>query len=88
MVVGVLVVSVLGSVVARLLGRPQLVGPLGAPALILTGWAFFGHLITLDDEFPGGWSNPERSTKVSYHSLLELGVKLILFCATCWAIFH
>ena len=22
-------------------------------------WAFVGHLITIDDDIPGGWSNPD-----------------------------
>ena len=87
-VVGVVVLSLLCSVGARLLGRPQFVVPIGSPALVLTAWAFFGHLITLDDDFPGGWSNPERSAKFVYQSLLALALKLTVFCLTCWAIFY
>lgn len=26
-----------------------------------SAWAFFGHLITSDDDAPGGWSNPDCS---------------------------
>jgi hypothetical protein len=87
-VVGVVVLSLRCSVGARLLGRPQFVVSIGSPALVLTAWAFSGHLITLDDDFPGDWSNPERSAKFVYQSLLALAVKLIFFCLTCRAIFY
>ena len=86
--VGVVILSLLCSVGARLLGRPQFVVPIGSPALVLTAWAFFGHLVTLDDDFPGGWSNPERSAKFVYQSLLAIAVKLILLCLACWAVFY
>lgn len=86
-VVGVLILSLLCSVGARLFGRPQLVVPLGSPALVLTGWAFLGHLITLDDDAPGGWSNPERSRKVWMRSLWILAALMVLFGVTCWAVF-
>ena len=84
--VGVLVLSLLCSVGARLLGRPQFVVPLGSPALVLTGWAFFGHLIALDDDAPGGWSNPERSRKLWVRSLLTLAGLMGLFGLSCWAV--
>ena len=85
-VTGVLVVSLLGSIAARFFGRPQLVVPLGVPALILTGWAFFGHLVTLDDDAPGGWSNPERSRKTWLSSLAILAGLLLLFGVACWVV--
>jgi hypothetical protein len=86
-VIGVIVLSLLCSVCIRLLGRPQLVVPLGSPALVLTGWAFFGHLMTLDDDAPGGWSNPERSRRTWMRSLLNLAGLMVLFGVTCWAVF-
>ena len=86
-VVGVLLLSLLCSVGARLLGRPQFVVPLGFPALVLTGWALFGHLITLDDDAPGGWSNPERSRRFWMRSLLTVAGLMVLFGVTCWAVF-
>jgi hypothetical protein len=49
------------------------------PLIILTGWAFIGHLVTLDDDFPGGWSNPAGSRRFLGSSLLELLVKGIIF---------
>jgi len=24
-----------------------------------SGWLFIGQLVTIDDDFPGGWSNPD-----------------------------
>lgn len=35
----------------------------------------FGHLVTLDDDMPGEWSNPEGSKKLWHGSLLTLAVK-------------
>jgi hypothetical protein len=34
--------------------------PIGVVALVLfIGWPVVGTLITLDDDMPGGWSNPD-----------------------------
>jgi hypothetical protein len=38
----------------------------------LSAWAFFGHLITADDDFPEGWSNPDGKQPFPW---LELGTK-------------
>ena len=51
------------------------------PLVVLSGWAFFGHLITLDDDAPGGWSNPERSGAIWRRSLLQLCLKGVAFAA-------
>lgn len=45
----------------------------------LSGWAAFGLLITLDDDMPGEWSNPERSPKIWRRSLIEFAVKFFIF---------
>ncbi|WP_369600082.1 hypothetical protein AAIA72_09480 [Hahella sp. SMD15-11] len=37
-------------------------------------WVAVGHLITLDDDMPGEWSNPDENKKHWHQSLL------ILFC--------
>ena len=71
--------SVSACAAAFLVGAKQVGMWLGAPALVLAGWALFGHLITLDDDAPGRWSNPERSAVVWKLSLGELSVKLTLF---------
>jgi len=41
----------------------------------LSIWMAFGHLVTLDDDMPGEWSNPENSPKIWKSSLFELAVK-------------
>ena len=52
---------------------------LGAPALIVTGWAAIGHMVTLDDDFPGGWSNNEGSKRFFLISLLWLLAETVVF---------
>jgi hypothetical protein len=55
-----------------------------APLIVLSGWAFFGHLITIDDDLPGAWSNPEGSRTIWRASLLQLLVKGGIFAlVTC-----
>ena len=49
---------------------PYAIGLLG-----LLAWATIGHLVTLDDEMPGGWSNAEESRKVWRLSLAGLVAK-------------
>jgi hypothetical protein len=82
-VIATVAASLVGSVAARVIGWPKLVVPLGMPAVLLTGWAFVGHLVTLDDDAPGGWSNPERSSELWRQSLLNLGILLAVLCGTC-----
>ncbi len=50
-----------------------------APGLFLLGWAFLGHFVTLDEDMPGEWSNPQDSKKVWYSSVVELLLKLLAF---------
>jgi hypothetical protein len=34
--------------------------PVGATlGVLLIGWPLIGTLVTIDDDFPGGWSNPD-----------------------------
>jgi hypothetical protein len=49
-----------------------------APAVVLSTWIFVGHLVTLDDDWPGGWSNTDGSQKVWIASLRDLLWKLVL----------
>jgi len=49
------------------------------PALALSAWAFGGHLVTLDDDARGGWSNPEGSTAIWRESLRHLAIKFFVF---------
>jgi hypothetical protein len=67
---------------ARSLGRLSIV-----PALVLTGWASVGHLVTLDDDATGEWSNPGGSRKVWLSSLRELLIKVALFAAALALLF-
>jgi len=47
----------------------------------LAAWVAFGHLITLDDDMPGEWSNPESDKKLWRKSLAVMAVKLLVFAA-------
>lgn len=60
---------------------------LGAPALIITGLVVLGHFVTLDDDFPGGWSNPDGSKKHFYRSLLWLLGEVTCFVVALLAVF-
>ena len=64
---------------AELLGKG-----IAVPLAFLSGWAFLGHLITIDDELPGGWSNPEGSRAIWRRSLAEMVLKMVLFVASIW----
>jgi len=70
------------SALAAALGRQnELAMWLGAPALFVSGLAFAGHLVTLDDDMPGEWSNSGDSKKLWHLSLGELLLKAIVFFA-------
>ena len=81
-----MLVSYVASGAALLLGSYSLGRQMVVPALVLSGWAFIGHLITIDDELPGEWSNPEGSRKIWRASVAELAVKFIFF-ATALVLF-
>ena len=83
-VIGVFLASVVGFAVAFLLGAQSVGNWLAAPAIILSGWAAFGHLITLDDDSPGGWSNTKRSRSFFYKSLGQLAIKFAIFAGVVW----
>lgn len=50
-------------------------------------WIFFGHLVTLDDDEPGGFGNPDESRPVWRSSLKELGVKFLILAGLAVAVF-
>jgi hypothetical protein len=54
------------------------------PALIFSGWAAFGHWVTLDDDLPGGGSNPNESKVLWRRSLVELSLKALVFVGLAW----
>jgi hypothetical protein len=43
-------------------------------------WALLGHLVTIDDDMKGGWSNPDGSEPFPW---LELLVKVAIFVGLC-----
>ena len=44
--------------------------PLGLVALaVFVGWPLVGTLITIDDDLPGGWSNPDGKTVPEWKTL-------------------
>lgn len=51
---------------------------------ILFAWAAFGHLVTLDDDAPGEWSNPDGDAAVWRRSLLLLAVKSVGLVLLIW----
>lgn len=47
------------------------------------GWLFLGHLITLDDDFPGGWSNPEGAHLFPWGELALKGAVFLALLLAC-----
>jgi len=47
------------------------------------GWAFIGHVVTADDDAPGGWSNPDGTAPSAWG---ELALKAAIFFGLCGAI--
>ena len=45
-------------------------------------WAFVGHLVTADDDAPGGWSNPDGSLPFPWVELLIKALVLGALCAS------
>lgn len=76
--------SCLSSIAAYFLNAPDVGAWLTAPALLLSGWAFGGHLITLDDDMRGGWSSPDGSRALAYRSIGELFAKFVVFLVVLW----
>ena len=55
-----LVVALAGSLIAHLIWGVSL----GLAFLILfVGWPILGTLVTIDDDLPGGWSNPDGTRR-------------------------
>ena len=77
--VGLLAVSYAGSGAALMVGAHSLGKLLILPALLVSGFAVLGHLVTLDEDVPGAWSNPEGSRKVWLSSVGELFAKIGAF---------
>jgi hypothetical protein len=48
-----------------------------------SGLAFVGHVVTVDDDMPGGWNNPAGDLPFPWR---ELAVKAAIFFGLCAAI--
>jgi hypothetical protein len=46
-----------------------------------SAWAFLGHLVTADDDAPGGWSNPDGAVSFPWVELIIKGLVLFGLCA-------
>ena len=77
--IGIFVLSLLSALVAKTFSYADLSVYLGVPALVMSGWTALGHLVTLDDDALGEWSNPDREISIWRHSLMELIVKFLVF---------
>lgn len=80
-VIGIFVTSLLAATVAMFMGHQSQANYIAAPALVFSGWAALGHLVTLDDDAPGEWSNPEGSKAIWHRSIRELIIKIVVFAA-------
>lgn len=69
----ILVVAVIAVCLSSVFDVPYVITLLG-----LSAWAALGHLITLDDDVPGEWSNPEGSMRLWRLSLLGLAIKVVV----------
>jgi len=58
----------------------------GMPALLMATWAALGHLVTIDEDAEGGWSNPEGSPKIWHQSLRRLAVKIVVAMLVAWLV--
>jgi len=78
----------LAALFARLLGAsPTSAAWLGSPALLFSAWAAFGHLITLDDDYPGEWSNPDQDKTAWRRSLKQLLAKFLVLAVVALLLF-
>jgi hypothetical protein len=61
--------------------------PIGPTALIiLVGWPLVGTIITIDDDLPGGWSNPDGTVRPPWKSAFfwaDIVFRLALAFALC-----
>ena len=45
--------------------------------LVVSGWMFFGRLVTLDDELPGGFYNPDGGLAFPKLEIAGLGLAFV-----------
>lgn len=76
--VGIFLVLLVSTVSAKLFHMEKAAAILSVPLLVMAGWGFIGHLVSLDDDIPGGWSNPDGDVTLWRQSVRELLVKLVV----------
>ena len=90
--VSVFAASVATSFIALALGSDRLALYLIVPALLLSALVLLGHVVTLDDDAAGGWSNPDATPELWRASLRELALKLVALgavgTAAIWLLFR
>ena len=52
--------------------------------LIILGWSSIGQLVTLDDDLPGGWSNPDGDPATTREAIIWLVSTIAAFCVVFW----
>jgi len=77
----IFIASFLAALASVFLGYEDQAKYVAAPALVFSGWAAIGHLLTLDDDAPGEWSNPEGSKPFWRKSMFELILKFLVFAS-------
>ena len=81
-----LYLAFVGAVVAFLtfyLGSPYVV-----TLWILLGWSSLGQLVTLDDDMPGGWSNPESDPAIWRQAKIWLASTFSCFLLVSWLMYN
>lgn len=46
-------------------------------AIVISGWVFIGHLVIIDDDFVGGWSNPFGTEEFPWTELFLKGLVFV-----------
>jgi len=55
---------------------------------ILLGWSSLGQLVTLDDDMPGGWSNPDGDPAIWRQARIWLVCTFVSFAFVSWLMYN
>nr|CAP48577.1 putative integron gene cassette protein [uncultured bacterium] len=55
---------------------------------ILLGWSTIGQLVTLDDDMPGGWSNPDGDPVAWRRAKAWLALTFACFVLVAWLMYN
>lgn len=77
-IVLLVIVAVTAAVLSLTLDVPYIFTVAG-----FAGLAFVGHVVTIEDDLRGGWSNPDGRLPFPWVELLS---KAVIFFGLCWAI--